>query len=97
MFNKNYIILSSVDWETHSQIHHALTKHLLSTGKKILFVENTGTRSLRLGDIERVKHRIKNLFKSKSGFVNINKNLTIFTPIFIPFHFNIFLKSINNI
>jgi teichuronic acid biosynthesis glycosyltransferase TuaH len=96
MFNKNYIIISSIDWETHSQLHHALTKHLLNTGKKVLFIENTGSRSLRLGDIERVKQRMKNLFRSKGGFTNISKNLTIYTPIFIPFHFNIFLKNINN-
>ena len=27
--NKKYIILSSVDWDTHKQLHHALTKHLV--------------------------------------------------------------------
>ena len=94
--NKNYIILSSVDWDTHKQLHHALTKHLIDNGGRVLFVENTGTRSLRFTDIDRVKQRIKNILKSKSGFTIKNKKLTIFTPLFIPFHFNFFVKSINN-
>ncbi len=94
--NKNYIILSSVDWDAHKQLHHALTKHLISTGGNVLFVENTGTRSLRLTDIDRVKQRIKNVLKSKSGFTKKNKKLTIFTPLFIPFHFNFFVRKINN-
>lgn len=97
MFNKNYIILSSVDWRTHSQIHHAITKHLISSGKKILFVENTGTRTLKFRDIDRVKERLKSILKSKNGFVNLNKNLTIFTPLFIPFHFNFIFKILNNL
>lgn len=95
--NKNYIILSSVDWGTHKQLHHALTKHLINSGGKVLFVENTGTRSLRLTDIARVKQRLRNLLKSKSGFTVKNKKLTIFTPLFIPFHFNYVIKKINNL
>ena len=94
--NKNYIILSSVDWDTHKQLHHALTKHLVDTGGRVLFVENTGTRSLRFADIDRVTHRIRNILKSKSGFTKKNKKLTVFTPLFIPFHFNFFVKRINN-
>ena len=95
--NKNYLILSSVDWDTHKQLHHALTKHLINSGGKVLFVENTGTRSIRLADIARVKQRLRNLLKSKSGFTVKNKKLTIFTPLFIPFHFNYFIKKINNL
>ena len=42
------------------------------------------------------KETEKNILKSKSGFTIKNKKLAIFTPLFIPFHFNFFVKSINN-
>ena len=95
--NKKFVILSSVDWDTHKQLHHALTKHLTDSGYSVLFVENTGTRSLKITDIDRVKRRLQNVIKSRSGFTKISNNLTIFTPIFIPFHFNFIFKKINNL
>ena len=90
--NKNFIILSSVDWDTHKQLHHHLTNHLLDLNYKILFVENTGTRSFRITDIGRVKNRLKNILRAKTNFIRINHKLTILSPLFIPFHFNFFLK-----
>ena len=68
MSKKNFIILSSVDWDTHRQLHHELVHHLLNQNHRVLFVENTGTRSLRIGDFSRVKKRVKDFLKSNSGF-----------------------------
>ena len=95
--NKNFIILSSVDWDTHKQLHHHLTNHLLDLNYKILFVENTGTRSFKITDIARVKNRLKNILRAKTNFIRINHKLTILSPLFIPFHFNFFFKIINNL
>ena len=94
--NRNIIIFSSVDWETHRQLHHELCDYLIKKKNKILFVENTGSRSLRISDISRIKTRIQNFFKTKGGFRILNQYLTIYTPLFIPFHFNFFVKKFNN-
>ena len=91
--NRNIIIFSSVDWETHRQLHHELCDYLIKKNK-ILFVENTGSRSLRISDISRIKTRIQNFFKTKGGFRILNQYLTIYTPLFIPFHFNFLLKNL---
>lgn len=94
--NRNIIILSSVDWNTHRQLHHELTDFLIKRNNKVLFIENTGSRSIQIRDLNRIKDRIKNFVKSKRGFRILNKNLTLFSPLFIPFHYNFFIKKINN-
>ena len=94
--NRNIIILSSVDWNIHRQLHHELTDYFIKKNNRILFVENTGSRSIQIKDFSRIKSRIKNFIASKRGFKSLNKNLTLFTPLFIPFHFNFFIKKINN-
>ena len=60
----------------------------LSNDKKILFVENIGVRSLKAKDSLRLARAIKNFFKLKNLFYEIDENITVFRPIFIPF-FNI--------
>ena len=93
---RNIIILSSVDWNIHRQLHHELTDFLIKRKNKVLFIENTGSRSIQIRDLNRIKDRIKNFVKSKRGFKLVNKNLTLFTPLFIPFHYNFLIQKINN-
>jgi hypothetical protein len=94
--NFNFIIFSSINWTTHNQLHHELTNYLISKNNKVLFVENTGSRSLKFSDYKRVIHRIKIWFRSTLGVKAKNRNLTIFSPLFIPLPFNYFAIKINN-
>lgn len=87
MKNKNIIIFSSIDWDTHRQLHHELVDNLINSGNKILFIENTGSRSFKLTDIFRIKKRFIDWFKSKRGYSIMNSNITIYSPIFIPINF----------
>jgi hypothetical protein len=66
--NRDIIIFSSVDWSTHWQIHHKLCASLLSLNCRVLFVENTGTRTIGLSDINRIYERLVNRVKSTNGF-----------------------------
>ena len=92
-YKSGIIIFSSINWSTHNQLHHELTNYFSKNGHKILFVENTGTRSITIYDYKRILHRIKKWFGSNLGFTNTNSNITIFTPFFLPFQFiNIFVK-----
>ena len=50
--NRNIIIFSSIDWSAQWQIHHHLAKSFTDSGNRVLFVENTGVRTLRLNDFE---------------------------------------------
>ena len=75
-----YIILSSIEWNTIWQTQQKLADSL-SKNNKVLFVENTGIRSPNIKDAKRIKDRIINWYNSTSGFKEINKNLLLFFPL----------------
>jgi len=66
-------------------------------GNRVLFIENTGVRSPRGGDLPRLIKRIRNWIKSVKGFRKEEKNLYVFSPIFFPFPFSRIAKLFNNI
>ena len=95
MQNKDIIIFAAIDWDTQWQWQQELASHL-AKNNRVLFVENTGVRSLKITDSKRIIYRIKKFFyQSSNGFKKINENLIIFSPIFIPFPFNKFSQIIN--
>lgn len=94
--NRDFIIISSVDWSENWQIHQMLASSLVQSGNRVLFVENTGVRAPRLSDFSRISTRIRNWFKSTKGFSEVNENLTVFTSLFIPFPYLRFVLPINH-
>lgn len=82
--NDCIVFFSSLEWNTQRQVVHEYCEYL-SKKQKILFIENTGVRSLKLKDSLRVGRAFKNFFKLKRLFYDVDKNITIFRPIFIPF------------
>ena len=97
MENKNIIIFSSIDWTTHRQLHHELVENLIKDGNRILFIENVGSRSFKLRDFFRIKKRILDWFNSNRGYLNIDKSLTVYSPVFFPFNFFKPFVSINSL
>jgi len=82
--NKDIIIISSIDWSTHWQMHHQLTMSLVEAGFRVLFIENTGVRTPQLKDIGRIRDRIRNRLSSEHGFRQINDALNLYSPLFVP-------------
>lgn len=68
---------------------------LARSGNRVLFVENTGVRSPKIKDIGRIKKRISNWINSSWGFREIEKNLSIFSPIVLPFPYSRFAQWFN--
>jgi uncharacterized SAM-binding protein YcdF (DUF218 family)/glycosyltransferase involved in cell wall biosynthesis len=65
-------------------MHQQLATSLVESGSRVLFIENTGVRSPRAGDFSRISSRFRNWIKSTRGFFDIQENLIVFSPIFIP-------------
>ena len=87
------IIFSGIDWNMQWQWQQELAMRL-SKENRVVFVENTGVRSIKFKDTKRVLNRIKNFFGGVFGFKAINKNLVVFSPIFFPFPYNnLFIKA----
>jgi len=69
-------------------MHQQLATALVAAGNRVLFVENTGVRGPRFEDIGRVRERIINWFKSTRGFREVQPDLTVFSPLFLPFPYS---------
>lgn len=76
-------------------MHQQLATSLVESGNRVLFIENTGVRAPRSGDFGRIRNRIRNWLKSTRGFFDVRENLTVFSPIFIPFPYSRFALVIN--
>ena len=94
MENQKIIIFSSIDWNDNWQIHQKLASSL-SSKNKVLFVENTGTRNPRISDYKRIFKRVRVWIKSIYGFRDIGKNLTLYSPIALPFPYIRLFQFIN--
>jgi glycosyltransferase involved in cell wall biosynthesis/uncharacterized SAM-binding protein YcdF (DUF218 family) len=81
---RDLVLISSINWAENWQIHQQLATSLVESGHRVLFVENTGVRSPRKGDLSRVYDRIHNWVRSTRGFIGLKENLTIYCPMFIP-------------
>ena len=93
---KNIILFSSVDWYSFRQMHHQLTDSLIKENYNVLFIDNTGVRSIKISDYQRVFERIRNFFNSIGGFKVINSNLTILSPIIFPSPYSKFFLLLNS-
>ena len=82
----NYIIISAIDWNTSWQTQHRIAKSLVDSGNRVLFIENTGLRNIKLKDKNRIISRIKTWKKSTRGFNQIEKNLFVYSPIIFQHH-----------
>ena len=82
---QDVIIFSSIDWTIHWQLHHQLTTSLVSAGNRVLYIDNTGIRSAKISDTKRLKDRVIQWYKGSHGFSAINKNLTVYSPLLLPF------------
>lgn len=84
MSSRNFLIVSSIDWSVNWQIHHQLATSLINEGNRVLFMENTGVRPPRPGDLQRVISRLRNWFRSTRGFSEALPGLTLFSPLLLP-------------
>ena len=92
---RDFVVISSINWTENWQIHQQLTTSLVESGHRVLFIENTGARGPRFGDFGRIYDRIRNWMKSTRGFFDVRENLTVFSPIFIPFPYSRFALLAN--
>ena len=93
---KNIIIFSSIDWNDHTQIHQLLAEELSKKNYNVLFVDNTGLRSLQTKDFSRIIKRIKSYFKSIKGFRKIKDNITVYSPLIFPKPYSSFFTTVNS-
>ena len=95
LINRDIICFSSIDWDFNWQGHQEIMRRLASAGNRVLFVENTGVRSPRPSDFNRMRERLANWWHSYRGFRRIQDNLYVFSPLVLPFPHSRLARWIN--
>ena len=91
----DFIIISSIDYSEIRQMPQHLATSLVDSGHRVLFIENTGVRGPRLSDASRIGARIQNWLKGTRGFFDVQEDLTVFSPLFIPLPYSRVVLAIN--
>ena len=60
----DFVIFGAIDRSSDWITQHRLAQSLSKDGHRVLFVENTGVRSIKISDFPRIIKRVKNWIKS---------------------------------
>jgi glycosyltransferase involved in cell wall biosynthesis len=91
------VCLSSIDWDFNWQGHQEIMSRLAERGNRVLFVENTGVRAVTVRDVPRLGRRIRNWWRSGGGFRDERKNLSVYSPLALPFPYSGSARLINRV
>jgi glycosyltransferase involved in cell wall biosynthesis len=88
--DRDIVIIASIDWEPLWQSHQEVASRFAAAGNRVLFVENTGIRGPRAGELARVWRRLLSWWKSRSAGTTteppplVRPNVRVFTPLVLP-------------
>ena len=92
---KDILYFSSIDWDFLWQGHQQIAVTLAANGNRVLFVENTGVRPPRLGDLPRLRRRLLNWWRGIKGFRQEQENLFVYSPLILPFPYSWVARRVN--
>ncbi|MCM8811736.1 MAG: YdcF family protein [Candidatus Omnitrophica bacterium] len=92
---QDIVCISSIDWDFIWQGHQQIMSTLAEQGNRVLFIENTGIRSVTLSDTPRLKKRLMRWLKSVRGFRQEMPNLYVYSPLGLPFPYSRLARWIN--
>ena len=78
------LCISSIDWDFIWQGHQEIMSRLAADGHRVLFIENTGVRQVRVSDLGRIRARLKNWRRGTKGFREERPNLFVHSPLVLP-------------
>jgi uncharacterized SAM-binding protein YcdF (DUF218 family) len=93
--NECIICISSIDWDFVWQGHQEIMSTFAKQGNKVLFIENTGVRNLKVRDLSRIKKRMSAWLHSIKGFRQESDKLYIYSPVILPFPYSRIARFIN--
>jgi uncharacterized SAM-binding protein YcdF (DUF218 family)/glycosyltransferase involved in cell wall biosynthesis len=89
------LCVSSIDWDFIWQGHQEIMSTFAAQGNRVLFIENTGVRPPKLGDLPRVRQRLSNWWRSTKGFRQVSDNLFVYSPLIVPLPYSRLARWVN--
>lgn len=91
----NIVCISTIDWDFVWQGHQEIMSTMARQGHRVLFIENTGVRSVTLKDLPRLRHRLLNWRKGIKGVRKAMDNVYVYAPLVLPFPYSRIARAIN--
>jgi uncharacterized SAM-binding protein YcdF (DUF218 family) len=91
------VCISSIDWDFIWQGHQEIMSRFAADGRRVLFIENTGVRAPNVGDIGRVRSRVRNWWRGTKGFREERPNLFVYSPLIVPLPYSRVARWINRL
>jgi glycosyltransferase involved in cell wall biosynthesis len=94
---RDIVLISSIDWNSIWQAPQEIALRLARGGNRVLFVENTGVRAPALGDMGRVRTRLRRWLKSRrtQGIQKVAPDVYLCSPLVLPPFGPAWKRSIN--
>jgi uncharacterized SAM-binding protein YcdF (DUF218 family)/glycosyltransferase involved in cell wall biosynthesis len=89
------LCISSIDWDFIWQGHQEIMSTLAAQGSRVLFVENTGVRAIKVSDLPRLRQRVRNWWRGTKGFRQEQPNLFVYSPIVLPGPYSRVARAVN--
>ena len=92
---RNIICISTIDWDYLWQQHQAVMSVFARAGNRVLFIENTGVRTPRWRDRDRIGKRLRNWLGGSGRFRTVAPNVVLYSPLALPFPYSPFAQRLN--
>ncbi len=94
---QDIVCISSIDWDFIWQGHQEIMSALAAQGHRVLFIENTGIRSVNWSDLPRLRKRLSRWRRSIRGFRQEKPNLYVCSPLGLPFPYSWCAQMVNRL
>lgn len=92
---RNVVCISSIDWDFLWQGHHEIMSRLARAGNHVVFVENTGVRSIRAADLGRVVRRLRLSLVGRRTVERAAGGIQVVSPLLLPWPRWAFARTLN--
>jgi len=84
---RSIVCISSIDWNFLWQGNQEIMSRFAAAGNHVLFVENTGVRTIRPADLRRILRRLENwlAYRRQRGLREPVPGVTLVAPLLLPF------------
>lgn len=94
---RSLVCLSTIDWDFLWQGHQEIMSRLAAAGNRVVFVENSGVRTIGMRDLGRVVSRLFRWVADTAGPPRSPvRDLTLVAPLLLPFPRSLMARSIND-
>ena len=78
------VCFASVDWAFNRQIPQGIAIGLAAAGHRVLYIENTGVRSVGWGDAGRMASRLANWWRGRRRLHEVTPGVDVLSPLLLP-------------